>query len=83
MSKVTVMYRNNWFGGDGWTFYPVTVEIANTCPVCGGPRGEPQHKSFYECGAWYNVNTWENPCGHIDKYKDVLVEAGYIKAVSK
>lgn len=72
---VTVMYRNNWFGGDGWTYHPVTVRIEDTCPVCGGPRGEVVPRSFCEDGEWYVLDTWVNPCGHMDMYKDVLIEA--------
>lgn len=74
---VTVMYRNNWFGGDGWKFYPVTVQIPAVCPVCGGPRGEPTWDRFRDTGEWYSVHKWTNPCGHVDKYKDILIEAGY------
>ena len=67
--RVTVMYRN------GWHIQPVTVEIDDKCPICGGPRGEPYNHRFYECGDWYSVDRWDNPCGHIDKYRDVLEEA--------
>lgn len=77
--RVTVMYRNNFFGGDGWTYYPVTINIADTCPVCGGKRGEPKGKRFCEDGEWFDVDTWENPCGHVDMYRDCLIEAGYGK----
>jgi hypothetical protein len=77
--KVTVMYRNNWFGGDGWTYYPVEIEIGDTCPVCGGPRGEPYGYNFIEDDTPYFVHKWDNPCGHMDLYADVLVEAGYVK----
>jgi hypothetical protein len=80
---VKVMYRNNWFGGDGWTYYPVEVEISKTCPVCGGPRGEPGWYNFCEDGEWYSVNTWQNPCGHVDHYADVLIEAGYAQPVTR
>jgi hypothetical protein len=78
---VTVMYRNNWFGGDGWTFYPVTIEISNNCPKCGGPRGEPVDRNYYEDDEWYCLSNWVNPCGHVDYYGDVLVESGYVKGV--
>ncbi|NJR73306.1 MAG: hypothetical protein HC773_05620 [Scytonema sp. CRU_2_7] len=27
--KVSIMYRNSWFGGEGWTYYPTTVDIGN------------------------------------------------------
>ena len=73
--KVTVMYRNNWFGGNGWTYYPKTVEISNCCPVCGKLRGKPKPYNFCEDGTWYTVDKWINPCGHIDFYKDCLIEA--------
>jgi len=63
------MYRNNWFGGDGWTFYPVKIEIADNCPVCGAKRGDPHPRSYCEDGEWYTVDNWENPCGHIDTYQ--------------
>ena len=77
--QVTVMYRNNWFGGDGWRYFPVTVEIADTCPVCGGKRGEPRGYNFCEDEQWFWVNRWDNPCGHMDMYRDVLIESGYAK----
>lgn len=75
--KVTVMYRNNFFGGDGWTYYPVEVKIAETCPKCGGKRGEPRGYNFVEDGQAFHVNKWDNPCGHIDFYENVLIEGGY------
>ena len=74
---VTVMYRNNYFGGDGWVSYPVVIEIADTCPICGGPRGEPTPHIFHEDGDWYSVSVWSNPCNHFDSYKDCLIESGY------
>lgn len=52
-----------------------TVEIANTCPRCGGPRGEPQLQRMCEDGEWYSASIWQNPCSHIDMYPDVLAEA--------
>lgn len=73
--KVTIMFRDNWFGGDGWRFYPITIEIGVNCPVCGGKRGEPKKHRFKECGEWFTVDTWVNPCGHIDDYKSCINEA--------
>lgn len=72
---VTVMYRNNWFGGDGWTYYPKQVTISAFCPACGKHRGEPSWYRFCEDGEWFTVHKWENPCGHLDTYHAVLVEA--------
>lgn len=71
---VTIMYRNTYTGGDGWTFYPMNVEISDNCPICGGKRGQPKEKYFCEDGEWYTVETWDNECGHVDKYKDCYFE---------
>lgn len=78
--KVRIMYRNNWFGGDGWTFYPVDVEISDNCPQCGEKRGKPSRAFQCEDGEFYYVDKWSNSCGHVDYYSDVLVEAGYRRA---
>lgn len=58
--------------------YPsvVTVTISTTCPVCGGRRGEPSSHRFHEDGGWLTCDRWSNPCGHVDMYDAVLVEAG-------
>ena len=52
------------------------VEISATCPRCGGSRGEVRTERSCEDGQWYDVSRWENPCGHLDLYADVLREAG-------
>lgn len=61
----------------GGTWYPrlVTVSIPNRCPVCGGPRGESIKSRYCEDGEFYWVHNWKNPCGHLDKYDDVYLEA--------
>lgn len=73
--KVTIMYRNTFHGGDGWTYYPMRLEIADKCPKCGGERGKPYGYNFHEDGEWFHVEKWENPCGHIDTYREVWHEA--------
>ena len=73
------MCRNNWVGGDGWTYYPKTIKIADNCPICGKKRGVPQSKTFCEDGEWFTVDVWENPCNHIDKYQDCYFEAEEFK----
>ena len=55
--------------------YAVTVEIADTCPTCGGPRGEPFEGFSYDGSRRLNVSQWVNPCGHVDYYSDVRQEA--------
>lgn len=73
---VRIIDRSGW--GVPNASYPTvrTVSIAWVCPVCGGPRGEPSETNFIEDGEWLNVHTWSNPCGHVDAYQDVLIEAG-------
>ena len=51
-----------------------TVEIPDTCPVCGGPRGKPVRRPFCEDGEHYSADCWRNPCGHVDTYVYVLRE---------
>ena len=52
-----------------------TIDIPDTCTVCGGPRGEPRMQRQCEDGEWFDVSRWDNPCGHVDAYRDVLKEA--------
>ena len=66
--KVTVVCRRDW------SISTPTIQISDSCPVCGGPRGKPYHFRFHELGDWWSVNRWDNPCGHVDKYRDVLKE---------
>jgi hypothetical protein len=67
---VDVIKRTN----GGWDLRIVSVTIPDTCPKCGGKRGEPWAHRFHEDGRWYTCSRWDNPCGHIDMYSDVLRE---------
>lgn len=58
----------------------VPIEIADTCPRCGGPRGKPTTQTFYESGDWHTVSRWFNPCLHVDTYVDALAEAARLRA---
>lgn len=51
------------------------ITISDRCPICGGPRGEPRNLNQCDDGNYYSVDIWENPCGHIDSYPNVLAEA--------
>ncbi|MFC8463352.1 hypothetical protein [Streptomyces sp. NPDC057250] len=53
----------------------VTVTVVARCPRCGGPRGDIIPSRFHEDGAWYVVDEWSNPCGHLDEYRAVLQES--------
>jgi len=68
--------------GDGWTYYPKTIEIADNCPICGEIRGKPYGYNFSEDGESFFVNRWDNPCGHIDYYKNVLIEADKLETLA-
>ena len=52
-----------------------TVTISAFCPKCGERRGEPRGSNQCDDGAFYWVQVWTNPCGHIDGYADVIKEA--------
>lgn len=54
--------------------YTVRVEIADTCPVCGGPRGTPYRTISFDGSRRLECDGWKNPCGHIDLYADVRKE---------
>ncbi len=69
--KARIIVRTN----GGWTVNIVEVEISDFCPICGEKRGEPKNYNFYENDESFSCDTWNNPCGHIDFYKDVLEEA--------
>lgn len=60
---------------DGSPFRTATVELEWVCSICGEPRGEPQDGVSRDGSRTVEVDTWENPCGHVDKYSDVRQEA--------
>ena len=45
------------------------------CPVCGGPRGDIYRTHSYDGSRRMSVDGWQNACGHVDKYADVVAEA--------
>lgn len=45
------------------------------CPKCGGPRGEVFKTRSYDGSRILDCDGWVNPCGHIDKYADMVAEA--------
>jgi len=70
---VSVVYRDPMKGRELY-FRVVNITISDRCPVCGGKRGEPVLSRYCEDGEWYSVHNWANPCGHLDKYEDVIKE---------
>lgn len=59
-----------------------TVTIAAVCPTCAAPRGVPANHNFHDDGEWLSCDKWENPCGHVDRYDAVLVEAERAQATT-
>lgn len=58
-----------------WGIYKTTINLSWTCPVCGGPRGKIKRVFSYDGSRRLVVDGWENPCGHVDLYKDCRAEA--------
>lgn len=67
--------------GSGFT-NPCTrkITISADCPRCGERRGEPRGLNSCDDGAFYWVQVWDNPCGHVDMYESVLAEAAELAA---
>ena len=53
----------------------VYVKLRWVCPKCGAPRGEVKSGRSYDGSRILFCDTWQNPCGHVDKYADVRTEA--------
>ena len=55
-----------------------TVTISDRCPVCSGERGAPSNLNQCDDGAYYSVDVWRNPCGHVDLYENVARESAVL-----
>lgn len=53
----------------------VKVKLRWVCPVCGQPRGKIKKVRSYDGSLILFCDGWSNPCGHVDKYDDVIAEA--------
>lgn len=60
---------------EGFIGNVVAIRLNWTCPTCGGERGEIYDTISYDGSRRLNVDGWKNPCGHIDKYSQVRIEA--------
>jgi hypothetical protein len=72
---ISVLDRSHW--GKPNCPYPLVrlIILDWTCPICGGPRGTIYNRTHHEDGSTLLINVWLNPCGHVDKYQDVIEEA--------
>jgi hypothetical protein len=55
--------------------YNIRVNLYWICPICGGPRGEVVNSRSFDGSRQMFCHGWTNPCGHVDKYSDVRIEA--------
>lgn len=60
-----------------------TVTISADCRVCGERRGQPRNLNQHEDGVWYSIDVWDNPCGHVDRYEDVVAEAASLERLTR
>lgn len=54
--------------------FKIDVTLGWICPKCGGERGEVYKGRSYDGSRWMEVDCWDNPCGHVDKYDAVRKE---------
>lgn len=58
----------------------ITLTLPWVCPSCGGPRGEPKRVLSYDGSRRLACDGWTNPCGYIDAYDAVRLEAEEYRA---
>lgn len=51
------------------------VVIPRRCPACGGPRGNAHPVHIQDTPVNLSWDRWDNPCGHLDLFRDVIAEA--------
>ena len=62
--------------GRHYQFEVREIDIGDACIHCGGPRGKMREYQHPEDGAFYTVNQWRNPCGHVEHYDDLIERFG-------
>lgn len=56
--------------------HSIKLSLPWVCRVCGGARGEPFDSLSFDGSRRLIVHSWNNPCGHIEKYQDVRIDVG-------
>ncbi|WP_242890893.1 hypothetical protein [Actinomadura litoris] len=76
IEEMTVRVPNHGFGLRPTPLEVSEVTVKTRCPECGGPRGRPgPNEVRASSGQTFEIDRWVNPCGHVDLYADVLIEA--------
>lgn len=60
---------------EGFEYWVRKVRISKYCKRCGGERGKPYKTRSYDGSRFVCCDGWQNPCGHVDLYKDVVEES--------
>jgi hypothetical protein len=68
------MYRESFYDRTSYIAFPRKIVIGDYCLKCGEKRGSPYPFQFYEDGATFTVDKWDNPCGHFDSYRSAWEE---------
>ncbi len=55
--------------------YTVKVKLRWSCPGCGMTRGNVERVRSYDGSLWLTCDGWNNPCGHVDRYDKLRIEA--------
>lgn len=63
---VTIPAREQHGGLDS-----ITVALPWVCRECGAPRGEPFTSMSWDGSRQLAVDSWSNPCGHVELYCEV------------
>jgi hypothetical protein len=57
--------------------YTPSIVAHWVCLQCGAQRGELHAARVYNGSHWRVVDAWHNPCGHVEKYDEVLASATF------
>lgn len=63
--------------------YWMHATVQWTCIHCGGPRGEPEPGISWDGSRKLLVDTWRNPCGHVEKYSQVRDAIDAVEAMAQ
>jgi hypothetical protein len=63
--------------------YSRVISVPWKCLECGGPRGKPVKGFSYDGSRTLLVDTWTNPCGHVETFARVRLEYGFIEPLGR
>lgn len=63
--------------------HAITATVPWVCLECSGPRGEPFKGQSYDGSRRLEVDVWNNPCGHVEKYAAVRARLSRLEREAK